>query len=483
MKNTMIPLRRALAVFSAAALVFALFAGIPVRASSYNTYSCTLTLDITNLGHDNGDNYLFLECVDQRNSTYTTEYRNLPDINGFYTFTLSLPGVPKRIVCQYESDLGTNAQSAADWCVTEVSVRNQMTGELMRLWKGRFGLQTSSALFARKNAQATMTLPASGCPIAFGFSGDHKDTYQLTESAVDDVTPKLTAYDTGFGSRVYDLIVPVGSGVNSVTLPDGDPRDQYGCPWYDPVFTYELQGQYPGITVSGNTVTATGEANARQDYDVKMQQNYLFVHGDIRIRVHVFRYTVHFIDEDGSLLYVQDNIPYGDPAHIPFTPVKQSDEFSHYTFDGWDCLFIPKITGPNQFRIAEARYAAAPHVWGDEIVTRLPACTSDGEAKRECTVCGYEELRLIPAAGHSPVAVPGRAASCTQSGATDGTVCAACGETLTAPAQIPPAGHTDADNDGLCDVCGERVREMTFMERILSFFNRLLSLFNRLFGR
>ena len=101
---------------------------------------------------------------------------------------------------------------------------------------------------------------------------------------------------------------------------------------------------------------------------------------------------------------------------------------------------------------------------------RAATCAEAGRAAHyKCETCSNifldeageyataESLLAIPATGHIPETVPGKAASCTEAGRTDGVKCAVCGETLTAQETIPATGHKDDDRDGKCDVCGEAV--------------------------
>jgi len=93
-----------------------------------------------------------------------------------------------------------------------------------------------------------------------------------------------------------------------------------------------------------------------------------------------------------------------------------------------------------------------------------------------CTVCGAE---LKAALGHTKETVAGKAATCTETGLTDGEKCSVCGETLTAQETIPALGHTegevkvennvapDCDDDGsydnvvYCTVCNEELSRET----------------------
>ena len=110
------------------------------------------------------------------------------------------------------------------------------------------------------------------------------------------------------------------------------------------------------------------------------------------------------------------------------------------------------------------------HTYGAWTTTKAATCTSAGAQRRTCTMCGgAAETRDIPAAGHTPQAVQGRAATCTRAGLTDGSKCAVCGEWLTQQRAIPATGHAaqavqgraaTCTRDGLtdgskCSVCGE----------------------------
>ncbi|MBQ7755121.1 MAG: hypothetical protein IJR78_05235, partial [Clostridia bacterium] len=79
---------------------------------------------------------------------------------------------------------------------------------------------------------------------------------------------------------------------------------------------------------------------------------------------------------------------------------------------------------------------------------------------------------VIPATGHTPVAIPSTAATCTEDGLTEGSKCSICGEVLVAQEIIPATGHTviivsgreatdteDGLTDGqTCSVCGAVIK-------------------------
>ena len=135
--------------------------------------------------------------------------------------------------------------------------------------------------------------------------------------------------------------------------------------------------------------------------------------------------------------------------------------------------------------------------WTNEVES---TCETAGIRTRSCFVCGYSQVEYTDALGHREVTIPGKPASCTQNGLTDGVKCSVCGEIITAQEEIPslgghkevkiegspatctesgltdgvkcsvcgeiikaqeeiPAlGHEDGDEDGICDICGEEIK-------------------------
>lgn len=89
----------------------------------------------------------------------------------------------------------------------------------------------------------------------------------------------------------------------------------------------------------------------------------------------------------------------------------------------------------------------------------VPAtCTSTGLTEgRHCSVCDevFAAQEILPKLLHTPVIDEPTPPTCTEDG-RDGTGmhCSACGETLVAQEVIPATGHSDEDNDNLCDNCG-----------------------------
>ena len=101
------------------------------------------------------------------------------------------------------------------------------------------------------------------------------------------------------------------------------------------------------------------------------------------------------------------------------------------------CEVIPKITC--------TEHEADKAVRENEVAA---TCTEDGSYDEVvyCANCGAEmnrETKTIEALGHQPETVEGKAATCTETGLTDGEKCSVCGEILTAQEEIEMLPHTE----------------------------------------
>ena len=107
-------------------------------------------------------------------------------------------------------------------------------------------------------------------------------------------------------------------------------------------------------------------------------------------------------------------------------------------------------------------------------VIKTPTCEETGEMVYTAVFeNSYFEAQTknveIPALGHTEIILPGKAATCTENGLTEGKKCSVCGEILAAQEVIPAPGHQEeilpavpatCTEQGLtegkkCSVCGE----------------------------
>ena len=75
-------------------------------------------------------------------------------------------------------------------------------------------------------------------------------------------------------------------------------------------------------------------------------------------------------------------------------------------------------------------------------VTKEATCLNSGSCTWRCSKCGDSYVETIAALGHNEVTVTGKAATCTESGLTDGKKCSTCGTVTVAQSTIAAKGHS-----------------------------------------
>mgnify|MGYP005805039819 CR=1 FL=1 len=77
------------------------------------------------------------------------------------------------------------------------------------------------------------------------------------------------------------------------------------------------------------------------------------------------------------------------------------------------------------------------HSWNEGTMTKEATCTENGEMLYTCTICGTTKTVSVEPSGHTPEVIPGKAATCKETGLTDGSKCSVCGEILENQAVLP----------------------------------------------
>ncbi len=85
------------------------------------------------------------------------------------------------------------------------------------------------------------------------------------------------------------------------------------------------------------------------------------------------------------------------------------------------------------------------HAWGEWTVTDA-TCKQAGSRTRVCNNNNeHTETENIPVKEHTPVTVPGKESTCTETGLTDGKKCSVCNEVLVEQEVIPEKPHTPGE--------------------------------------
>ncbi|MCD8013634.1 MAG: leucine-rich repeat protein, partial [Lachnospiraceae bacterium] len=115
---------------------------------------------------------------------------------------------------------------------------------------------------------------------------------------------------------------------------------------------------------------------------------------------------------------------------------------------------------------------ATGHAYDEGVVTTEPTCTEAGVMTYTCETCGDTYTEAITATGHTEVADAAVAATCTETGLSEGSHCSVCGEVLTEQEVIAATGHiyvsevttaATCTEDGVktytCETCGDTYTE------------------------
>ncbi len=106
----------------------------------------------------------------------------------------------------------------------------------------------------------------------------------------------------------------------------------------------------------------------------------------------------------------------------------------------------------------ETTTITAPGHTEEVVAGKAATCTETGLTEgKKCTACKQTlvEQTVIAALGHTEKTVEGKAATCTATGLTDGVICTVCNTTITAQEVIPVADHTEEVVAGYAATCTE----------------------------
>jgi len=167
---------------------------------------------------------------------------------------------------------------------------------------------------------------------------------------------------------------------------------------------------------------------------------------------------------------------FASAAEIRLTGVKAGEQPHEHSWGEWTVVFHPDCvleglrertcatcSETEQEAIPALGHTAAEPVKENE---KAATCTEDGSYDSVvcCSVCGAEisrETVVVPALGHTEEIIPGKEATCTETGLTEGKKCSVCGEVLVEQEVIPALGHDFVN--GECSRC-DAVKEAPFTD-------------------
>ena len=129
-----------------------------------------------------------------------------------------------------------------------------------------------------------------------------------------------------------------------------------------------------------------------------------------------------------------------------------------------------KIQGDDEAGAEDSSVKYCTHAGVIEIPGVAPSCSEGGATDGSiCASCGgiiQQQLYLEPT-GHTKVVLPAVEATCKTPGLTEGVACGVCGEVFTAQRDIPVVGCVDEDLDDHCDMCTQAMPEgITLLRKI-----------------
>ncbi len=174
---------------------------------------------------------------------------------------------------------------------------------------------------------------AGWSPAVVAVTGDatYKATY--TETAIQ-YTVKFVNGTTEISSTAYDWGTPSAN----IAVPANPTKDQ------DAQYTYTFSGWSPALEDVKRDITYTAQFTAT-----------------------LRRYTVTWVNYDGSVLETDSNVPYGDmPSYNGSTPTKPDDADTKYSFAGWS----PSVTNVTRDITYTATFTGTttsyPITWKDD---------------------------------------------------------------------------------------------------------------------
>ena len=145
----------------------------------------------------------------------------------------------------------------------------------------------------------------------------------------------------------------------------------------------------------------------------------------------------------GTVLKEQEEIP--AKGHTPSEAKKENEKAATCTEAGSYDEVVYCSVCEKEISRKHVQTAALGHAWSSGTVTTAPTCSATGVRTYTCSRCDAKRTESIPMTAHTPEIVPGKDATCTDDGLTEGSKCSVCGTVLKEQEEIPAKGHTPSE--------------------------------------
>lgn len=297
--------------------------------------------------------------------------------------------------------------------------------------------------FETKTASTNMIYVGTKQPTFYIGTKQVQSIYLGTSLIYEVILPKIS-YDSI--KTVENLIVPSGETSNTYTLPAANLENAEGNISYALYSDNECTTPVgTGITFDENTrqVTISNAAKdtvATQDADkdglakfyVKATYESLSAIGEITLENYKVTATFSYLNKEDTYVDKTTEVYYGTSVEefakgITDYKLPENDKNCHYINNGWVDFYgeytIKSVKGDTTFvlSVSSEAHDIDPTIAGYD--KKEPTCTEDGYIKGYCRYCaeqkdGYKGLIQI---------------------------------------DLKATGHTDTDDDGICDVCGKSI--------------------------
>lgn len=281
----------------------------------------------------------------------------------------------------------------------------------------------------------------------------------------------------------YDSSMPYGDPWQMIYVFDGDPSTNVVCEGYSKAFQFLCDNTdfasdeiecftVTGYMAGGNLIIEDGQ---EVEYGNHMW-NILRMDDGKTYTADITNCDVESVVQ-ANALFLGGAMPYDSYKLIKYSYYGDYADIS-YAYDAE----ARQMYSESELSVSTTPYSGVEHEHkpGETIyeVYFEPTCTARGfhDEVVICESCNTEISRVTitdPPLGHTEVVVPGKAATCTESGLSDGKKCSVCDAVIVAQKTIPAKGHTADVIDGyaatctetgltdgaFCTVCGETIKE------------------------